>query len=339
MDYLSRETLVHRILSGSLILDIDNSIYVVKTPTRQIRYLATLVYQRAVQDNLFSDWLSQEQAISYLINDAALLPANYKEELEKLNKAMDDTKVDMFKAFPDFSKIKMLKRTLAGQKKLVGSINSILHSMDRFTIEGNAEIAKYQYIISHSIFDIHDQPIAVDQRIMERIVQSISENNISLSDFRELARTDPWRSYWNADKENIFGVPSADWTEEQRTLILFSKMYDNAYKHPDCPKDVIINDDDLFDGWQIYEGRKQEADKGGNNKQGDGEHFVMVKSEEDAKRVYEQNSPEVKAILKNRQKALENSGRLKEAELPDVKTEIALKTQQLLKEHLKGRKK
>jgi formaldehyde-activating enzyme involved in methanogenesis len=336
MDHLSRETLLHRILSGSLIVDIDNTIYVVKTPTRQIRYLATLVYKKAVQDNLFSDWLSREQAIQYLIN-TSLLPANYQEEIDKLNKAMDDTKVDMFRAFPNFGKIKQLKRSLTSQRSLLAGISTTLHSMDRFTIEGNAEIAKYQYMLSHSIYDLNDKKIEVEQKILERIVNSITEQTISLSDFRELARTDPWRSYWNADKENIYGTPSADWTDEQRTLVLFSRMYDNVYKHPECPSDIIIQDDDLLDGWQIHESRKQESEKNADKHAKDGEQFVMVNNAEDAKKVYNQNSPEAKAILKARMKALEQSGRLKEAELPDVKTNLAIQMNNLAKETIKGR--
>ena len=42
---------------------------------------------------------------------------------------------------------------------------------------------------------------------------------------------------------------------------MYSKLYDGAYEHPECPEDSVIQDDDMFDGWMIFQRRKREKSK------------------------------------------------------------------------------
>ena len=60
-------------------------------------------------------------------------------------------------------------------------------------------------------------------------------------------------------KEEMFGIPSCDLSDDQKSVILYSRMYDSAYESPDRPTDEVIEDNDMFDGW-MAKGRR-EADK------------------------------------------------------------------------------
>ena len=65
--------------------------------------------------------------------------------------------------------------------------------------------------------------------ILERVVEVLDRDMLSIEDFSELARHDPWRGIWNIGKDGCMGIAAADFTEDQKTLTTFAKMYDNAY--------------------------------------------------------------------------------------------------------------
>lgn len=341
MDNQNKDILLYRILSGINIISVDSATYYVKTPSRLVKYKAALYYDQLHEDNLFDEWTTREEAERYLIH-ISVLPSAYKEEITKLNTQIDDLKVEAFKHVFQFAKLKLFRKRLNEQKIVLQKLHNDSNLIDRFTLEGYCDIHKYQYTISNCIYDDDDNKLEVAQKQLEKIIGKLAETSISISDYREMSRTEPWRSYWNAYKEDIFGIPGADLNEEQKTMILFSKMYDNAYKHPECPSEMILGDDDLFDGWSISEMRKNEQDKKkkdiGDDKFGNaGEVFIMAKDEKEAKKVYQTNDMEAKMIIKQRQEALFKGGKIKEADLPDVRSELNMKATKLMKEGLKRR--
>src|SRR5690606_2327455 len=127
------------------------------------------------------------------------------------------------------------------------------------------------------------------------IMHNINALSLSASQIRRIARNDPWRSHYTLCKENPFNKNVVDYSDEQRTHILFTKMYESAYEHPECPPEDVMNDDDLFDGWMIKERRKRESDKnaqemdrriGKSSKiKNSQEVFVMARDRDDAKKI------------------------------------------------------
>jgi hypothetical protein len=81
-----------------------------------------------------------------------------------------------------------------------------------------------------------------------------------------VARTDPWRGVWAARRAEagVFGKPACDLTDEQRSVVGWSLLYDGARECPDCPPDDVLTDDDAFDGWLIK--RRQRAGRGGGGR-------------------------------------------------------------------------
>ena len=97
--------------------------------------------------------------------------------------------------------------------------------------------------------------------ILEEVVEKLDSDLISVEEFRELARNDPWRSIWHIGKEACLGMAIIDWTDDQKTLVTFSKMYDGAYQSMECPSDEVFEDDDMFDGWMIDQRRTREKEQ------------------------------------------------------------------------------
>ena len=86
---------------------------------------------------------------------------------------------------------------------------------------------------------------------------------IEEAQYRELARNNPWRSYWSSEKtaRGVFGVCAAETTTEQRTIMMFSSMYDSVYESGEAPEDNVIEDDDMLDGWFLIQKQKREQEK------------------------------------------------------------------------------
>jgi hypothetical protein len=69
---------------------------------------------------------------------------------------------------------------------------------------------------------------------------------------RAIARTGEWRARWKAARETgapVFdGMPAA-WDANKRNLAWWSDFYDAVHKHPECPPEETIRDDDSLQDW------------------------------------------------------------------------------------------
>ena len=172
----------------------------------------------------------------------------------------------------------------------------------------------------------------------------VTENTIPPAAFRHIARSDLWRNYWSANKDYIFGKPTIDWTDEQKTLVVITKMYDNAYEHTECPSDAIIENDDMFDGWMILlrrENEKERSKRRTEKKFGDklnkaGEIFLTANSKEEAQDIYGLNNDTSRNIIKERERTINKSEKpIKDSDLPDVQRGLQMQQVQMTKERMK----
>ncbi len=169
--------------------------------------------------------------------------------------------------------------------------------------------------------------------ILDRVVQAQVNLRLDNTVLREIARSDPWRTIWVCRKGEgvVFGVPPVDYTEEQRSLVGWSGLYDNIYEHSDCPPDAIIEDDDMLDGWLIDQRQQREKRQNkqaaeeiiGNEKiRGSQEIFFPAQTIEDAARVNELNDENGKRVLRQRFGHLKQKGVIAEEEMPNTKQSI-----------------
>jgi hypothetical protein len=345
MDQRTLSMYISRILSGYYIFIYNNTRYKLVYPNTHIKYEAELYAQDEFDKNRFNDWVSEEDILGYLVN-MGLWTYGGDENLKKTETQIENLKIDLYTNFLNPTKVKSTKKTLANSKGFYNKQYSLRHSLDHCTIEGYIQSLKNNYILVNSIFDYDNNKIfscydEADYRLLNELSLTIAENIIDVSVFREIARSDTWRNYWSANKENLFDRSTINWTDEQRTLVILTKMYDSAMEHPECPPDSVIEDDDTFDGWMIVQRKENEKLRNknrtekllqGKNLDKAGEIFVMAKSKEEAGSIFDLNDPNSRGIIRERQSILTKSKKdINDAELPDVQRNLVMQSNQQFK--------
>jgi hypothetical protein len=332
-----------RILSGYFIFIHNKIKYKLVYPDINLKYEAELYAQNEYEENKFNDWISEEEVLNLLITIGVWTPDG-DTKLKSLEKTIEDYKVDLYKNFINPSKVKSIRKSLSTHKKNYHRQYEARHSLDHITANGYSQNLKYQYILVNSIYDQNNNKIfkdsnSIDFSLLNSLSNIISENNIDMSVFRDIAQSDIWKNYWSANKNNIFDKSPIYWTDEQKTLVIITKMYDSAYEHPECPPDNIIEDNDAFDGWMIFQKRENEKIRNkkrtesmlGNKLSKAGEVFIMANSKEEADNIYSLNDPLAQNTIKERNTVILNSNEdINDTNLPDVQRNLQIQRNQLL---------
>lgn len=339
MDQRILNLYLSRILSGFYTFVYQQSKYKLVYPDISVKYESDLFAEEEYENNKFNSWITDEEII-YILIDLGMWSIDGDKRLKVMETQIEDIKVDLYKNFLNPTKIKSLKKTLDNYKKNYNKSYEIRYSFDHITASGYCSLLKSQYILVNSIYSMNNIKIFntlddVDHTTLNNIANIISKNNIDISVFRSLARSDVWKNYWSANKENLFDKSTINWTDEQRTLVIITKMYDSAYEHPECPPDSVFEDDDVFDGWMILQKRENEKNKNKNrtdkmldkklNKAQ--EVYLTANSKEEAQNIYNLNDPQSLGILKERNQTILKSNKdLSEAQLPDVQRNLVVES-------------
>lgn len=324
-----------RILSGFYLFYFNNKEYKLLYPDINIKYKAELLSQQEFDKVKYNSWITDEEILAYLIENNLWTP-NGDKELKDIEKAIDDLKVDLYKNFWNDIKKESIKRQLVHLKTMLNKMINIRHSFDHMTSKGYATILKSQYIFIHSLYYYKNdkrvfRSLNADFQKLNSLFDYVNNSIIDISYFKKIARSDIWRNYWSANKDYLFDKPVVNWTDEQKTLVVLTKMYDNAHEHPECPTDDVFEDDDAFDGWMIVQKRENEEAKNknktekmlkGKNLDKANEVFLVAGSNREANNIYGLNDSVGKNIIKERKVAINAGKPLKEADLPDVRRNL-----------------
>lgn len=315
-----------------------------------IKYKAEIYADECYNDNKFNDWINEDNIVPTLV-EMGVWFYDGDNQLDKIEKQIEDYKVELYKNFLNPPKQKQTRKSLISLKKNYNRLFNIRHSLDALTPRGYSELIKNQYILIHSLYNLKDKRIFpslknVNYQILNDISNTLAENTIDIAVFREIARSDQWRGFWSANKERVLDKSTIDWTDEQRTLVVLTKMYDSAYEHPECPVEAVFKDDDMFDGWMIDQRRESEKARSKNRTEkmleGKGldkanEVYVMASSSEEAKSIYALNDNTGMNIIKERSIMLGKSKEIKESDLPDIQRELQIQQNQQLIDSRKAR--
>jgi len=344
MDKHTVNLYLSRILSGFYIFSFNDKKYKLIYPDMDIKYKAEIYAEQFYEDNKFMDWLSDEFIVDALV-DSGVWHYGGDDQLSKIDTQIDDYKVELYQNFLNPPKQKQVRKTLESLKKSQNKLYYIRHSLDSLTAQGYAELIKNQYILIHSIYNTKGNRIFkslnnIDYQKLNALSNTIGSNTIDIATFKRLARSDQWRNYWSANKDRIFDKAVTSWTDEQRTLVVLTKMYDGAYEHPDCPVESVFADDDMFDGWMIFQRRENEKLRSKNrteklleDKKLDkaNEVFIMASSKDEAKSIYDLNDNTGMNIIKERTQSIIGKTEVKVSDLPDIQRDLqAQQNQQLV---------
>lgn len=339
-----------RILSGYYYFILNNQKYKLVYPDISIRYQAEIYANEEKDNNKYNEWLTEEDILDYLISHG-MWSQDGDSKLKDIENKIEDHKVDLYKNVLNPNNIKTVKRHLDGARKSYNRLYNLRHSFDHLTLNGYYESIKNQYLLVYSIHTNTNEKVFnnienTDNSMLDLFAQHISANTIDIGTFRQIARSDIWRNYWSANKNLVFDNAVVNWTDEQKTLVVLTKMYDSAHEHTECPPDSVFEDDDMFDGWMISQRRENEKSrsKSRTEKMLEGkklgkaqEVYLIANSQEEVKNIYGLNDNQSRSIIKERESSVEKAGKpLDHSNLPDIQRDITVQTNQQYIRSIKG---
>ena len=298
---------IYRIITGHYYISVDNTDYRVVSPNIQIKQKAHYIYNNILNSNKFDTkyWLKKKQA-DRILETNGIWNSTKEESLKVLNNRLDDMKIELYLKYDDPTMRKKIKASLSTGRIKINELETKKTSMDTLTLEYYANSAKNEYIVLNTVYKDEElvfkgkDDTSINTDFLDSIITEVNRNGLSMEDLRIVARSDLWKSYWDAAKGNIFAPPAYAWNDEQRLLVNLSKMYDSVHEHPEAPDDKVIADDDALDGWMLATRRKAEKERkktklmdsiGGKYKNA-GEIFIVTQSQEEAKGIYGLNDAE-----------------------------------------------
>lgn len=337
------ERLVHRILSGKRIVNIKNRFYEIRTPSIDLRVRADNVYQQFYEDNLFDNFILEEDLEQYLIN-CNIISWDHNKIIESNEKRLDKTKIQLYIDFADPKKRKKHKNTIKNIRKTLDSLHKQYHTLSFLVLENFAQSAKQEFLLSNTLYDceynslVFNSTDTIEYVFYNELIEKLNTSSIDVTEFKEIARSDYWRNYYTNNKSNVFPYPAIEYSEEQKALINITTMYEKIYEHPESPDEDIIEDDDALDGWMLKqkeENIKQKKEKGVDNMVGDkiknsSELFLMSGGDEErAQEILDLNSAESRQKIRTRQQMVGEQKEFSEIDIPDVRQDLRDKLREL----------
>jgi hypothetical protein len=329
------ELLLYRILSGKILFNYKNEQYELRNPSSEIRYEAQLLYNSIINDEKYNEWYHNED-IEYMLINLGLWSRDTKKIIKDLEKKIENSKVDLYKSAALNTAAKKIRIYLNGLKDQLSGILMKKQEFFTNTLEGYASSIKNEFIICSTLYKNNSlvfiknaNNTQLSYLFFNDLINELNKLSISIESFKKLARSDMWRSFWNCNKENIFSKSVSEWTDDQRTLVSMSRMYDNIYEHPECPDDSIIEDDDMIDGWMIVQRNKikklkkqAQVDDMNPKLKNAQEVFLMPQSAEEIEDIVGLNSDESLRKMKQRINYVKTVGSAEESQLPDVQMDL-----------------
>lgn len=318
----------------------DLSLYILE-PNQKLYFDSVEIYEEAYNDAYMNGNFLREEVENYLLEMGTWTPFD-DSIIEDLKKEIEKLKVEAFKSFFNKKKLAHVKMNLRNKELEIAKLSMKKQQYDKYTCENIAIFARWNWLIEKSTFHKETNELYnwQDMNISD-MINYYEENSINPSEFRELARSEPWRSIWAIGKKtgNLFGISTSEYTKDQITLCSYSMMYDNVYENPEQPEEAIINDDDCLDGWFIVQKKKADKAKKENevhskvtNKKiaGANEIFIMADSGEEAERINSINPDHVQGIKRERMEIVKQKGMVTDVEFADIKMQRDIQATQAL---------
>lgn len=321
---------LYRILSGKLIFTYNNKEYELRNQDPTLKYKANLIFQSIINDEKFSDWIRSDYLERYMMS-IGVWDNEMSRYIKTSDKTIDDLKVSLYGSRFNSKQSDRTRKSLAAIRSRLNKLAETKNIYYSNTLEGYADSIKYEYLITNTLYCNNKkvfQDFSSTQNSYVEFMGLMTEINkyfISSSRYREIARSELWRSYWNVGKEKVFNSETSLWTDEQRSLASFSIMYDSVYNHPEKPQDSVINDDDCLDGWMIIQHRniekakqQEEMTKGSSGMAKAQEVFIFTDNQEGVEQIMDMNTADSMAIMQERFHTLDKVGIVDQQSLPDV---------------------
>ena len=352
MEPYEREFYISRICAGYLKYKIDSELSIYIHPlTLDQQYDANEVFLEAYNEALMNDMMTEEECID-MLTSYGLWDDEKEESLEKLVKDIEELKVQLYNSYFKRELKITVRKGINRAKNKLSSLIEEKSSYDFLTCRGYAIFCRYFWMLENATKYPDGTPYDWKHVDLAKMLAFYHQQQISDEDLREISKTEPWRSTWSSAKKNgsIFHKSGVELTQDQKSLLAWSSMYDNIFESPECPPDDVIQDDDALDGWLIVQRRKREEDQKrsaaeniiGNSKISNADEVFIMTDPSSAKDVNQLNDPIARANQKSRLKELRSrekagKGMTKHSKLKDVKQRVQMEANSKFSKNMKGR--
>ena len=330
---------LNKILSGKIIVKLRDQLIIINQPDAQTRYLADCfsqeIYNKAFEDNVYL-----QEELELLIIENGWWNEEQEMLLTEIPKKIEKLKIEYFKNFIKTVEATKLKKSIKGIEARFEDLQRIKYGFFNYTCESLQTQAYTMFCIQECLTNTTGEKIDKDFVSPQFLYSKYNEELLGDNELRKVSKSPEWRLIWNATKSGcpLFSFPASHFTDMQKSLVNWSRVYDSIYESPDMPSDEIIDDDYAIDGWFAVQKLKRDDDKKGSSEDTfpkTGEVFVMAKSKGEIKNIHKMNTQEGKATIKSRNKDLKERGSLKEQDFTHVQTDLKMKANQILSEHYK----
>jgi hypothetical protein len=339
MELRDREFFVYQISAGYIKYHTEDIVLYIYEPNLDECYSAQEVYNQAYQEAEFEGVYTIEEMLDVLRKNE-LWSDKEEATLEGLPKEIEDFKVKMFENLLKSNTREKLRGHLKKAKNQLEKIVTKKHGYDLYTCSGYASYARACWIVEHCTRLKGGVSYNWRGVNLNEVMNFAQRAQPSEEQIREIAKTDPFRTCWGVSKEQVFSQKGIELTDIQKGLMLWSKLYDGIHENPDCPSEDVIQDDDLFDGWLIFERRKRETEKNKNSakeyEMDADEVFIPVETQEDQVRVDGLNDPTSQMVVKQRHNQIQKAESLKHSDLIDVRRDLQVQANEQYKNKVKG---
>lgn len=355
MHYSERESIVNKIVSGITICSYNDIPVIVTEPSLQDKVKANALYHKEYRAAELSGVKKEDELLAILMKTGVWTKAE-EDELNRIPKGIEDLKVELYSNYFQYKRSEGVKKSLASLKHIEVQLLRKREEYKSSTCEGIALSVKNRFLICSSTKTMEGGNFFIgslddyDHDSVDIFIQDYFNQKVNDELIREVSKHEPWRSVWTAGKYegSIFGKPASLLSQEQKMIVIWSKIYDSIYESPECPPEKVLEDDDCLDGWMIINARKREQERQSEHgyKPGDkfakhDEVFIMTDDDEEGRRRVEQmNSPSALFRKQQRMTALSKSGTIEEQHMPDsqdaMRKQMVQMQQQLI--HNKKRK-
>lgn len=322
------EYILHRIISGKTYFTFDKERYCLQAPSLDIKQRALEIYFDIVNEEKFFGWLRESNLDNLLIN-LGYWDLGTQNKIKELEKKIEKLKIDLYKNRLNSKMVKSLRTNIKNSNKELNRILSYKNDLYQNTLEGYANSIKNEYILCHSLYKNNQLVFKFNDNssyiYFNSLISASNDYSIDIQDIKKLARSGIWRSIWSCDKNNPFGINgSVRLHDDQKALINLSIMYDSVYDHPECPEDSVIEDDDMLDGWMLFQKDKNRKEKAKSQAAVSSVHknaqevFIMANSQEDLENISDLNDDYNKMIIKSRMDTVKQKGSISHFDMPDV---------------------
>ena len=241
---------MHTIRSGNVYLKFGDLKLCIK-PMTYLQCIEALEVYNDSYDKSLIDGLMTEEESEAMLKSTGIWTEEEDVKVEGIKKDMEKLKLEIYHNRNKPEVRERIRKYIRLAENALFETIALKNSYFANTCEGTAALDKNVWTIKNTTFSDNTLYDFEDLQV-EHVITKWRESFLDENIIRELARNDPWSTIWRMkDKVNIklfYNDEEREITENQKSLVMWSQLYDNIQESMEPPSQKVIEDDDVLDG-------------------------------------------------------------------------------------------